>query len=212
MNAAEAATLPQMGNYDVIIIPSDDTDRIVNGRDEDDVPPEYRGGIGEEGVENLREFVREGGTLITLNEAWEFAQTTFELPLQNTVNDVPSSEFYCPGSTLNISVDVTHPLSYGMPANAYAVFRRSPSLRVSTGSFEDRISVAARYREEDLLQSGWLIGEQYLSKKPAVLEFGIEEGKVIILAFAAQHRAQTHGTFKFLFNAILYGAAVEGND
>ena len=51
-----------------------------------------------------------------------------------------------------------------------------------------------------------------MSKKPAVLEFGIEEGKVIVLAFAAQHRAQTHGTFKLLFNAIHYGAAVEASN
>jgi hypothetical protein len=30
-----------------------------------------------------------------------------------------------------------------------------------------------------------------------------------VLAFPAQHRAQTHGTFKFLFNGIFYGAAEE---
>ncbi len=128
----------------------------------------------------------------------------------NTIAEVPREEFYCPGSTLNISVDTAHPLGYGMALNAYAVFRRSPSLRVSAGSFQDKITVAARYHEETILQSGRLIGEQYLSNKPAVLEFKIEKGKVIVLAFPAQHRAQTHGTFKFLFNAIYYGSAVDG--
>lgn len=197
-------------NYDVIIIPSDGTSRIVDGQGGGNVPPEFRGGIGQEGVNNIREFVRKGGTLITLNGAWDFAQTTFNLPIRDTLEEVPNSEFYCPGSTLNISVDTAHPLGYGLPLNVYAVFRSSPSLRISAGSLEDRIAVAARYHEENLLQSGWLIGEQYLSNRPAVLEFKIERGKVIVLAFPAQHRAQTHGTFKFLFNAIYYGSAVEG--
>ncbi|MFC2141841.1 M14 metallopeptidase family protein [Acidobacteriota bacterium] len=201
-----------VGNYDVIIVPSDSTTRIVDGQSSDSIPPEYRGGIGPEGVNNIREFVRKGGTLITLNGAWEFAQTTFNLPLRNTVEEVPRKEFYCPGSTVKISVDTAHPLGYGMASNAYAVFRGSPSLRVSTGSFQDKITVAARYHKENILQSGWLIGETYLSNRPAVLEFKIEKGKVIVLAFPAQHRAQTHGTFKFLFNAIYYGSAVKGTN
>lgn len=82
--------------------------------------------------------------------------------------------------------------------------------QVYSFTFQDKIAVAARYHEENILQSGWLIGEQYLSNKPAVLEFKIEKGKVIVLAFPAQHRTQTHGTFKFLFNAIYYGSAVDG--
>ena len=196
-------------SYDVIIIPSDGTSRIVDGQGGESIPPEFRGGIGQEGVNNIREFVRKGGTLITLNGAWDFAQTTFNLPLRNTLEEVPNTEFYCPGSTLNITVDTDNPLGYGMAANAYAVFRSSPALRVSAGSFQDNIFVAARYHKENLLQSGWLIGEEYLSNKPAVIEFKIEKGKVIVLAFPAQHRAQTHGTFKFLFNAIYYGPAVE---
>ena len=175
----------------------------------ENIPPEFRGGIGQEGVDNIREFVQNGGTLITLNGTWDFALTTLNLPIRNTIEEVPRDEFYCPGSTLNISVDTAHPLGYGMALNVYAVFRSSPSLRVSAGSFQDKITVAARYHKENLLQSGWLIGESYLSNKPAVLEFKIEKGKVIVLAFPAQHRAQTHGTFKFLFNAIYYGTAVE---
>ena len=80
---------------------------------------------------------------------------------------------------------------------------------ICSSAFEDNVTVAARYREENILQSGWLIGEGYLSKRPAVLEFKIEKGKVIVIAFPAQHRAQVHGTFKFLFNAIYYGPAAD---
>ena len=96
-----------------------------------------------------------------------------------------------------------------MSPNSLALFRGSPALSVSAGSFADNVTVAARYHEENILQSGWLIGERYLSKRPAVLEFKVEKGKVIVIAFPAQHRAQVHGMFKFLFNAIYYGPAAD---
>ena len=58
--------------------------------------------------------------------------------------------------------------------------------------------------EQNLLQSGWLIGEHYLSNKPAIIDFQVEEGKVVIIAFPAQHRAQTHATFKFFFKGFYF--------
>lgn len=203
---------PQLArNYDVIVIPSDRASQIINGRSGSNIPPEYRGGIGDEGVENIKQFVQNGGTLITLNGAWDFAQQLFNLPMQNTLTGVSSKDFYCPGSTVKISVDTDHPLGYGMPANALALFRGSPALRVPTVYSGDKMSIPALYHKENILQSGWLIGERYLSNVPAVLEFQVGNGKVIVIAFPAQHRAQMHGTFKFLFNAIYYGSADEVN-
>jgi hypothetical protein len=203
-------------NYDVIIIPDDTADAVIEGqvrrfgggsRSDEEIPEEYRGGIGEEGVENIKKFVENGGTLITFNQAYTFAEKVFGLPVEDTLTDVPSKKFWCPGSTLHVAVDTSHPITYGMPQNALALFRRSPSLSVSVGDFKDKVSVPVRYHEQNLLQSGWLIGEQYLSNKPAVIEFQVGKGKIILLAFPAQHRAQMHGTFKLLFNSIFYGAA-----
>ncbi len=194
--------------YDVLILPSDNTSTIIEGDDSEETPPEYRGGIGEGGVAAVRTFVENGGTLITLNSAWDFVREVFDLPLRDAVADVPGSEFWCPGSTLHIDVDTSHPLAYGMPARALALFfRGTPSLRVSTGDLEDGVKVVARYADENLLQSGWLIGEDYLTTQPLALEFDVGRGRVLVLGFPAQNRAQTHGTFKFLFNGIFYGAA-----
>ncbi|KPK91232.1 hypothetical protein AMJ80_07525 [bacterium SM23_31] len=197
--------------YDVIVIPSDGTRQIVNGRGGANVPPEYRDGIGEEGVENIKQFVLNGGTLVTLNGAWDFARELFDLPVQNALSGVSSKDFYCPGSTVKISVDTNHPLGYGMPENALALFRSSPALRIPAGVFIENMSVPALYQKENILQSGWLIGERFLSNVPAVLEFQVGKGKVVVIAFPAQHRAQTHATFKFLFNAIYYGSADDVN-
>ncbi|MCJ7680457.1 MAG: peptidase M14 family protein, partial [Candidatus Aminicenantes bacterium] len=67
-------------NYDVIIFPDDSVSTIIEGRggrgggqqSDADIPEEYRGGIGEAGVENLKTFVKNGGTLITFNGSYEF--------------------------------------------------------------------------------------------------------------------------------------------
>jgi hypothetical protein len=209
-------------DFDVIIIPTDTYDRIVTGFEDDKtkeeqekeskkIPPEYRGGIGKTGEENIKKFVENGGTLIVLNRAYSFAAKVFELPVEDSIANISKKEFYCPGSTLKLKVDTTHPLGYGMPVNSLGLFRRCPVLKVSAGDFKDGVSIPVRYERENILQSGWLIGEKYLSEKPAVVEFKVKKGKVIILAFPVQHRAQTHGTFKLLFNAIYYGTA-EGKE
>jgi hypothetical protein len=59
--------------------------------------------------------------------------------------------------------------------------------------------------ERDLLQSGWLIGEDTLARKAAMVSVEFGQGKVVLIGFRAQHRAQTHGTFKLVFNALLSG-------
>jgi hypothetical protein len=55
----------------------------------------------------------------------------------------------------------------------------------------------------DLLQSGWLIGEETLAKKAGMIAAKLGEGRVVLIGFRAQHPAQTQGTFKLLFNALI---------
>ena len=52
--------------YDAIILPDQNTRSILDGNTATTTRPEYRGGIGEEGVAALKAFVDDGGTLITL--------------------------------------------------------------------------------------------------------------------------------------------------
>lgn len=195
---------------EVIVFPDDSTEMIVGGGEETEkllrtipVPEDYRSGLGDVGVENIKAFVENGGTLITINRACDFAIEKLGLQVQNDVKGKPDKEFFCPGSTLRVDVDTSHPIGYGMPSGALALFWDSPVFSIGGSHFNDRYDVVASYPERDLLQSGWLVGEEHLSNRAAVVSVRYGMGCVILYGFRVQFRATTHGTFKLLFNGLL---------
>ncbi|MEK7409291.1 MAG: M14 metallopeptidase family protein [Acidobacteriota bacterium] len=207
--------------YDVIILPDDSTSAITGERGEgrgrpgsergeaprrpeEEYPAEYRSGIGEEGAKALKAFVEKGGTLVALGGAGNFAIERLDLSLRNVTANQSTKEFWCPGSTLKVKFDNTHPLAYGMPAEGLALYLGgSPAFEISPTAHNERYEVVVRYADRDLLQSGWLVGEATLAKKAAMVSARSGEGRVVLIGFRAQHRAQTHGTFKLLFNALV---------
>ena len=162
-------------------------------------PPEFTGGITSAGVENLRRFVEEGGTLICFDAATELAIKRFNLPLRNVLEGLKSSVFYCPGSILGLDVDTSNPLARGLPKDTNAYFINSSAFEATD---PQRVRVIARYSSENTLRSGWLLGEEHLRGKIALAEVPLGRGRVILFGFRPQHRGQTWGTFPFVFNAI----------
>jgi hypothetical protein len=194
---------------DVLILPHDSTGAITGEKPEsydgppDVYPPEYRSGIGNEGVAALKAFVEKGGTLVALGRASQFAVEKLGLGVRDVTDRADPKEFFCPGSTLRASFDAAHPLAYGMPDEGLVLFWSGPAFEIVPGPHNDRCQTVARYAERDLLQSGWLVGEKRLSGKAAMVSAALGEGRVVLIGFRAQHRCQTHGTFKLLFNALL---------
>ena len=95
--------------YYTILIPDQPARTLLEGYRTGAMPPELTGGLGPEGVKNLRDFVETGGTLIFLNRASNFAIEQFKLPLRNVVAGLPRTDFYVPGSILRIELDTSHP-------------------------------------------------------------------------------------------------------
>jgi hypothetical protein len=62
----------------------------------------------------------------------------------------------------------------------------------------------AAYPEDEILMSGWLLGEEHLARKAAVVDTKWKDGRIILIGIRCQNRAQSHGTYKFLLNALLY--------
>lgn len=195
--------------YDVIILPHDSTGMIMGEvppryrRYLTGYPPEYRSGIGKEGVVALKDFVEKGGTLVTFGEACGFAIEKLALSVRNVVENLDSKEFFCPGSTIKVNFDNSHPLAYGMPSEGFVVFYSSQAFAITPTQHNERYETVVRYKEKDLLQSGWLIGEEHLAKKAAMVSAKYGQGQVVLIGFRPQNRCQTHGTFKLLFNAII---------
>ncbi len=213
--AAKGKKLDLRAGYDVIVFPDENADIIKTGKIDPtsefaryftaNWPPEYEGGIEKEGVEALNAFVESGGILITLNNACGLAFKEFQPPARNALEKVDRSKFFCPTSLLQIQVDNTSPLGYGMPRKAAAMF--SDGLALSTfvppsGDWDRK--VVATYAESDVLLSGWLLGEDMIARKAAVVDTSYKKGRIILIGFPCQNRAQTHGTYKFLLNGLLY--------
>jgi len=196
--------------YDVIILPHD-SKAMITGEEEDqppdepppDYPPQYLSGLGDEGAEALRQFVEEGGTVVALGDASEFAIENFKLRVRNVLQNLNSKEFFSPGSTLKVTFDNAHPLAYGMPEQGLILFWSNAAFEVLESRRNDRYATVARYVDKGILQSGWLIGEQHLAEKAAMLTAQVGKGQVVLYGFRPQHRAQTHGTFKLFFNTLM---------
>ncbi|HNT01656.1 MAG TPA: peptidase M14 family protein, partial [Candidatus Saccharicenans sp.] len=169
------------------------------------MPPEYEGGIGQEGVDALKAFVEAGGILITLNQASELAMNELGAPARNSLTGLDRNKFFCPVSILRLKVDNNTPLGYGLDEEAAALFNQSLAFDTwAPGSTKMERKVVAFYPEDNILLSGWLLGEEYLSRKAAVVDVKSGQGHIALVGFRAQHRAQSHGTYKFLLNAIFY--------
>ena len=62
----------------------------------------------------------------------------------------------------------------------------------------------ARYPDDeaDIPVSGYIKGADLLERRAAVVEYRVGEGRVVLIGFRPQHRAQTVRTFKLLFNSL----------
>jgi len=196
--------------FDVIIIPDMGKELIKTGkyggenaRYNRPQPPEYSGGIGKEGVENLKKFVEEeGGHLLVIGDACEFAIDELGLRVTNTLQNVKRDDFFCPGSLVKLNVNNSIPIGYGMNENAMGYLTKGIAFQTSIPFGRYDRSIVARFPTKDLLESGYLLGEDYLFKKGAVVDVKHKNGHVVLYGIKVQNRHWTYGTFKLLFNAI----------
>jgi hypothetical protein len=115
-----------------VIFPDQPANQILNGYAPGTMPDEYVGGVGKEGVENLKKFVEAGGTLVFLNRSSEFAIREFNLPVKDVTRGLARKDFYIPGSILRTELDTTHPIAKGMPQQSIAWFENSPAFDVQS--------------------------------------------------------------------------------
>jgi len=106
---------------------SDLTPNIGTSPDQTD---DIRGGMGLEGIMNLRRFVEAGGLFITIAGN---ASIPIDFGLVEGVSIAPARDLQVRGSVLNALVaDKSSPIAYGYGDRLAVYFNQSPVLRVST--------------------------------------------------------------------------------
>jgi hypothetical protein len=206
-------------HFDVLLVPDMSLREMRDGNSPAESPPRYAGGLGTAGIDAIREFVTNGGTLVLLDHASELATESLGVPVKRIV--VPrrltdetrsrapeagesTEPLYAPGSILRVLVDTTNAVAFGMPDTAAVYFTNSVTFDVVAAS---QVRVIARYPErgEDILLSGYLQGASQIAGKAAAVSAPVGRGHVVMFGFRPQHRGQSYGTFRMLFNALLAG-------
>ncbi len=205
-------------NADAFIIPDIDKETITTGRRrvdetsmryEEELPPEYRGALGKEGADTLRAFVDNGGTLIAFGAGCDYVIQEFNIPVRNTLAKSTPADFSVPGSLVRVNVRTDHPVTEGMPSQTAIFIDRPIAFETTAPGAEMQRWVLATYPEDsrDILLSGWINGEEKLTRKAAAVATTYGKGKIVLFGFSPQHRGQTHATFPLIFNALYWSVA-----
>jgi hypothetical protein len=190
--------------FDVIVFPDQPASQIANGYETGTMPQEYTGGLGAKAAANLRTFAEQGGTLVFLNRSANYAVEHLHLDVKNVVAGVSNRDFYSPGSLLNVTLDTRNAIAKGLPDNVAIWSEESPAWEVPAGSKD---YVVARYPDDHLLASGWLLGESYIKGRAALVEIPIGQGRAVLFGLRPQYRAQSYQAFKLFFNSLVLSSA-----
>ncbi len=196
--------------FDVILLPHQSANDLINGnlaknKYGEAYPPDYVGGLGGVGMDELQLFVEAGGTLVALDGSTAAVIERFALPVRNVLHGLTDKEFYCPGSLLRVVVDTAHPLGWGLKRDTTVLFYNSPAFDLLAGG--EPVTSIARYPTGGTPNvSGWILGDQHLRSRSALVEVGLGAGRVVLVGFRPQFRAQARGTYKVLFNAVFRGS------
>jgi len=183
------------------------------------IPSEFRKQLGKvtvaKTVPKLLEFMKNGGTLLAISSSTSIGYHA-GLPITNALveklqdgkeKSMPKEKYFVPGSILQVSVDNTNPLAYGLPEKVDVSFNNSPVFRIKPEAIKEEVRSVAWFDNENPLRSGWAWGKHYLHGGIAVIEADVGQGKLFLYGPEITRRAQPHGTFKFLFNGIYYGGS-----
>ena len=202
--------------FDVLVVPDVPAERLKTGHRPGTVPPEYAGGLGDDGVAAIVDFADAGGTVVCLDSSCGLITEALRLPVRDLTREAGSDRFFCPGSIVSLNLDLTHPLAFGMPAKtaAFLAYGGAYDFVVNatpTGHTGEQpsppVAIVGRYGQGNPLLSGWLEGPEVISGKGAILEARYGQGRAVLIGFRAQHRVQSDATFRLLFNAILTSGA-----
>ena len=182
------------------------------------LPAEYRGRRGNitpaRTLPQLKKFLEEGGTILTIGSSTALA-TQLGLPVSNHLvskdpegkeRPLSRDKFYVPASVLRAKLDPMHPLAWGLADEVDVMFSNSPTFKLGADSQKAGLDRVAWFDSKTPLRSGWAYGQENLNGGTAIIDGTVGKGHVVLYGPQVLFRAQPHGTFKLVFNAIMRAA------
>jgi hypothetical protein len=208
--------------FDVIVLASgatnfDETPRYGQPKSSE-VKKEFRASLGkvsrEKTLPQLRKFMENGKSVLSIGGSTTLGYE-LGLPISSHLVDSQGktftpNEFFIPGSLIDMRVDNTKPIAYGMTERVAVVFdKRSPVFRLKPDADKKGVTEIARFDSDAALRSGWAWGVDKLYGGSGVLKAAVGKGNLYMFGPEITFRAQPHGTFQFLFNGIYLSNAEE---
>jgi len=179
-----------------------------------DVPEEFKKQTGritaDKSIPQLKKFLEDGGKIVTIGSSTNLAYH-LQLPVRNAMVEIvngtekrlPDEKYYVPGSVLNVEVDNKQQANWGMEHEADVYFDNSPVFKLTGDAIASgKIRPLMWFNSATPLRSGWAWGQAYLQDGVTAFEANIGKGKLYAFGPEIAFRAQTHGTFKLIFNQL----------
>ena len=206
-----------ISKFDVLILPDGASFARPNVRttprvSPEDVPAEYRDRVGgmtvAKTIPQLLEFLNAGGTILAIGSATDIG-IQLQLPIANALTDssgraLPRNRFYVPGSILSMRVDTTAALAQGLRPVTDFYYDNAPAFKLLPAAELRGVKRIAWIDDAAPLRSGWAWGQKYLNGVTEVLQAPMGKGMLVLYGPDPYFRSQPHGTFKILFNGLLY--------
>ncbi len=187
---------------DVLVIPSIRSSTLDQGRPQDTVPPRYEGGLDPEGAVAIEEFVRRGGTLVTIGRSSAWAVDLLELPLIDVTREPASEGFSCPGSVLR-GVPREDRLTRGLPDSLALFFSSSSAWRIEPEAEPGGPTALLALAPTRILLSGRIERPEVVEDRAVWVRAEHGRGRVHLFGFSPHFRAWSQQTFQLLFRAVL---------
>ena len=181
---------------------------------EDDIPAEYRNRLGQitsgKSIPELKKFLEQGGTIVTIGSSTNLA-FHLKLPVKDALvemtngklTSLPPEKFFIPGSIMQVNVDTTKEVSYGMSSKSDVFFDSSPVFKLAPDAVSrGELTPIAWFASDKTLRSGWAWGQEYLQDGVAAFTAKVGTGTLVLFGPEITFRGQTQGNYKWLFNEL----------
>lgn len=187
--------------FEVLLFASQSGEKLLNGISDKGYPPEYAGGLGQEGIARLGEWTSAGGTIVAMGGSLRPIVAGLDLPVRFPLASLTAGEYSSPGAVVRVVPDPHHALMLGieesfpvMLEGSHAMGRKSPCAEAP---------FAASFGQTSTLISGWMRGSELIADLGAVADIPVGAGRVVGFAFSPHFRTQMLASYTPLINAIM---------